>query len=101
MNNRINNVPGSRGFLIRSGMFAVPGETLRAGERLAGAVSEKIKTGVLKPGQHFPDAERMAEVTGESRTTCLDALTELLRRGLLRQTSEGHLFVNEEARTFR
>ena len=88
------HLPGSRGFIRRSPRFRHPaiGNASSASE-LVDAVADALRTGRLQGGDAFPNPDRRSQLSGAPLVESLDAVTSLLRSGLIRQDPSGRLSV--------
>ncbi|NNC90012.1 MAG: GntR family transcriptional regulator [Akkermansiaceae bacterium] len=94
MNYTLNLFPGRRGFLKRSPMFAVPRVSVaKPSAMVAGRIRRLVSSGTLRPGGQVPSPERLSAMTGVSRQDCLEAVSHLLEKKVVRQEVDGQLFV--------
>ncbi|GIH21286.1 GntR family transcriptional regulator [Rugosimonospora africana] len=61
--------------------------------KLADEISEKIRTGQLKPGDQLPTETALQDLTGKSRTTVRQAIAELRSRGQIKTVRKDGSFV--------
>ena len=72
---------------------SIEGETVDSAECVVRVIWAAIRQGIIGPGQSFPPAEGLAQLTGESEATCTEVVSELLRGGILKQNLSGDLVV--------
>ncbi|MGW2491244.1 winged helix-turn-helix domain-containing protein [Streptomyces sp. NPDC001606] len=68
---------------------AVNGSRRRTPEEIAGALRERIRSGVLRPGERLPTQAELAEEFGVERGTVRQALRALQQDGLLSGVTKG------------
>ncbi len=61
---------------------------------LENAITSGVLEGRLKPGDRISSPDQLAEAYKLSPMEVLDSVSQLLARKILRQNSEGHLFIH-------
>ncbi len=58
--------------------------------------NEAFQIGRLRPGDRFPSPDEISKLTGASVIESLDAVTSLLKAGLIRQLPSGQLSISRQ-----
>ncbi|MCH7228873.1 hypothetical protein [Haloferula sp. A504] len=84
----------TQGFIKRSPMFRrLQKPTGATTPELVDAAKAALKSGRLRPGDPFPTADEISDLSGARLIDSLNAVTALLQAGAIRQDASGKLTV--------
>ena len=95
----INNyrLPGIRSFIKRNPMFRqVKSKKVDSSSEVVALAKEAFQSGRLRPGDRFPSPDEISKLTGASVFESLDAVTNLLKSGSIRQLPSGQLSISRK-----
>jgi DNA-binding transcriptional MocR family regulator len=95
----INNyrLPGIQSFIKRNPMFCqVKPKRAESSSKVIALANEAFQSGRLRPGDRFPSPDEISKLTGASVIESLDAVTSLLKAGLIRQLPSGQLSISRQ-----
>lgn len=88
-------LPGIRGFIKRSAVFENRNPSaVTSAKEIVAKIHHEFRSGNLKPGDYFPCPDELSKLTGAPLVASLDAVTQLIHSGRIRQAPSGSLSIS-------